>query len=101
MGHIAREGGMFVIACAPAMEITDVPDEFEYKKNYPADREWINRGNSSIINPKGEVIAGPLFEQKGMLYADIDLDMIPDQKWLFDVAGHYYRPDVFEFRIKK
>ncbi len=99
MRHIAREGGMFVIGCCQAVKITDIPDEYEFKSFYPTDREWLNRGNSCIVNPKGEIIAGPLLERQEILYADLDLDEIPAQKWLFDVAGHYSRNDVFDFKV--
>lgn len=100
MRHIAREGGMYVLSCAPCMNISDIPDHFEFKKQYPENKEWINKGNSCIVDPGGKIIAGPLEAKQDILYADIDLSMITSQKWLFDVAGHYSRPDVFDYRIK-
>ncbi len=99
MRHIAREGGMFVISCAPCMKMSDIPDRYEFKQMYPDDREFINKGNSCVIGPDGKIIEGPLEAEQGILYAEIDLDMIPAQKWLFDVAGHYSRPDVFQFSV--
>jgi nitrilase len=101
MRHVAREGGMYVLSCAQAVHRNDIPDDFEFKQLYPADREWINPGNSCIVDPTGKIIAGPLTAKQDILYAYIDLDLIPSQKWVFDAAGHYSRPDVFEFRIKK
>jgi nitrilase len=100
MRHIGREGGMFVIGCAPCMKSDDIPDRFEFKKFYPEGREWVNVGNSCIVNPAGKFVAGPLEAEQSILYADIDLDEIPSQKWLYDVAGHYSRSDVFEFAVK-
>ena len=100
MRHIAREGGMFVIGCAQALKKDDIPNEFEFKKLYPEDREWINKGNSCIVNPKGEIIAGPLESSQDIIYADLDLEMTLESKWIFDAAGHYNRPDVFDFSIK-
>ena len=100
MRHIAREGGMYVLSCAPCMKASDIPDHYEFKKHYPTEREWINKGNSCIVDPSGKIIAGPLEAQQDILYADINLSLISSQKWLFDVAGHYARPDVFEYRIK-
>ena len=58
MRHIAREGGMFVINVCQAVRMDDIPDRYEFKQLYPGDREWINSGNSCIINPRGEIIAG-------------------------------------------
>jgi nitrilase len=100
MRHIAREGGMFVISCAPGMKMDDIPDRYEFKRHYPEGREWVNKGNSCIVDPGGKIIAGPLEAEQSILYANIDLNEIPAQKWLYDVAGHYSRPDVFDFRVK-
>lgn len=99
MKHIAREGGMFVINCCMAIGMKDIPDEYDFKKEYPEGREWINSGNSCIINPKGEVIAGPLEQKEDILYAEVDLSLITAAKRMLDVAGHYARPDVFKFEV--
>jgi nitrilase len=100
MRYIAREGGMYVIGCAPCMTMNDIPDEYKFKAFYPDGREFVNKGNSCVAGPDGKLIAGPIESKQTILYADIDLRSIPDQKWLFDVAGHYSRPDVFNFGIK-
>ena len=101
MQHIAREGGLFVISTCMALKMDDIPDEYEFKKLYPEGREWINVGNSSIIAPNGQILAGPLEAEEGILYADIDLKQIIKAKRMFDVVGHYSRPDVFSFKVKK
>jgi nitrilase len=101
MRHIAREGGMFVISCAPCVKSSDIPDQYDFKQSYPEGREWVNKGNSCIVDPAGKFLAGPLEAQQSILFADIDLSSIPAQKWLFDVAGHYARPDVFDFAVKR
>ena len=98
--HIAREGGLFVISTCMALKMDDIPDEFEFKKLYPEGREWINVGNSSIIGPNGQFLAGPLEAKEGILYADIDLQQIIKAKRMFDVVGHYSRPDIFSFNVK-
>jgi len=100
MQHIAREGGMFVISCCQALKTDDIPDTYEFKKLYPEGREWINTGNSCIIDPSGKIIAGPLEAEEGILYADIDLNDIINSKRMFDVVGHYSRPDVFNFKVR-
>src|SRR6056297_3682990 len=101
MQHIAREGGLFVISSCMALRMDDIPDTYEFKKLYPDGREWINVGNSVIIGPNGKVLAGPLEAEEGIIYADIDLNQIIAAKRMFDVVGHYARPDVFNFGIKK
>ena len=101
MRHIAKEGGMFVIGCCAAVHIDDIPDRYEFKKLYPKGKEWINPGNSCIINPKGEFIAGPAYAKEEILYAEIDHKQIAESKGTFDVAGHYARPDVFKFAVNR
>jgi len=99
MRHIAREGGMYVIGVCSAVKKDDIPDKYEFKKLYSGNRQWINPGNSCIINPRGEFVAGPLPEKEEILYAEIDLKQILAAKRMFDVAGHYARPDVFKYFI--
>lgn len=100
MQHIAREGGLFVISTCMALKMEDIPDTYEFKKLYPEGKEWINVGNSTIIAPNGQFLAGPLEAEKGILYADIDLQQIIKAKRMFDAVGHYSRPDVFSFHLK-
>ena len=56
-------------------------------------------GGSIIVNPLGEVLAGPLWGEEGILTADMDLDMVVKSKLDFDPIGHYNRPDIFEFKV--
>jgi nitrilase len=97
--HIAREGGMFVIGCCMLLGKADIPDHYAFKELYPGDAKLINPGNSCIINPSGEFIAGPSSGKEALIYADIDLREITRSKRMFDVAGHYARPDVFKFSV--
>ena len=96
MQHIAREGGLFVISTCMPLRTKDIPDAFEFKHLYPEGRDWINTGNSAIIAPNGKILAGPLDADENIIYADIDLDDIIKAKRMFDVVGHYSRPDVFK-----
>lgn len=99
--HIAREGGMFVISCCMALHMDNIPDRYEFKKEYPEGRDWINAGKSCIVDPKGNIIAGPLEMKEEIIYAEINLDIITEAKRIFDATGHYARPDVFNFSINR
>lgn len=99
--HIAKEGGMFVIGCCMPLHINDIPEIFEFKQFYSKDTQWINTGHSVIIAPDSKVIAGPLIEKEEILYAEVDLRRVTAAKRMFDVAGHYARPDVFEFTVNR
>jgi nitrilase len=98
--HIAREGGLFIISCCMPLRLEDIPDKYDFKELYPEGREWVNTGNSCIVSPKGEIIAGPISEKEEIIYADIDLSQITEAKRMFDAAGHYSRSELFEFNVK-
>lgn len=84
------------------MRQADIPDRYEYKaKFYEPEREWINVGDSAIVNPDGEFIAGPVRMKEEILYAEVDPQMMRGPKWMLDVAGHYARPDVFELIVHR
>jgi len=100
--HIAAEGRVFVVSCCTALRKADIPDDFAFKQRfYGHVGEWVNGGDSAILNPRGEFIAGPLHEQEGILYAEIDPAQMHGSKWMLDVAGHYARPDVFQLTVQR
>lgn len=98
--HIAREGGCWVIGCGNLMKGSDIPEDFPEKDTlYPDVEEWVNPGDSVVIAPGGDVVAGPMNKESGILYCDIDLDKVAIAKRAFDVVGHYSRPDIFQLHI--
>lgn len=99
MRHIALEGRCFVLGCNQYFEKSMYPEQFQIMlKDEP---EVICRGGSVIVDPDGNVIAGPLFDQSGVLTASIDLELIKKSKFDFDVTGHYSRNDIFDFKVKR
>jgi nitrilase len=94
--HIACEGRCFVLGCnqyvRKAMYPTDLPG-VEELDDLP---EVMCRGGSAILSPLGEILAGPLYDQEGVLFADLDLAEIVRSRFDFDVTGHYARPDVLQ-----
>jgi len=102
MQHIAREGKCWVLCCGVALERKDLPDDFpSIELLYPVVDEWINPGNSVVISPNGEIVAGPLSKEKGHMIVDIDVELSSTSKRALDVAGHYSRPDVFTLEVNK
>ncbi len=100
MQHIAREGRCWVIGSGVALTYSDIPCDFpERERLYPDTEKWINAGDSVVVAPGGEIIAGPMREKKGLLYAEIDSSRAATAKRALDVAGHYSRPDVFTLTI--
>lgn len=98
--HIAREGGCWVIGCGNLMTGKDIPDDFPQKEMlYPDADEWINPGDSVVIAPGGQIVAGPMREQEGILYCEIDVQKAAIAKRALDVTGHYSRPDIFQLTV--
>ncbi len=96
--HIACESRSYVLGCNQFVKKDSYPDFLkEEVKNQPS---IMSRGGSVIISPLGKVLAGPLFDKEGILYADLDPREIIKAKMDFDVIGHYARPDVFDFKLK-
>jgi nitrilase len=100
MQHIAREGRCWVICSGVALTNSDIPEDFPDRETlYPASEEWINPGDSAVIAPGGEIVAGPMREEKGILYAEVDSKSTGISKRDLDVTGHYSRPDIFTLSV--
>lgn len=98
--HIAREGGCWVVGSGNIIRGSDIPDDFPDKeKLYPDADEWINQGDSVVIAPGGEIVAGPMQNEKGILCAEVDSQRVAAARRSLDVAGHYARPDIFKLQI--
>jgi nitrilase len=96
--HIAKEGRCYVVGVAPLLRGSDVPAELR-GETYGGDDDWMCRGLTTIVAPGGDVLAGPLEDKEGILYAEIDLGLIALQRRQFDPVGHYARPDVFTLSV--
>jgi len=97
--HIACEGRCFVLGCNQFMTRDMYPDDLSISDELADQPEILCRGGSAIVSPLGEVLAGPLYDQEGMLSVELDLAEVPRSKFDFDVVGHYARPDVFQLIV--
>jgi nitrilase len=96
MVHIAIEGRVFVLSACQTIT----------KDAYPADYEFefeigdnVMRGGSMIVDPLGNVLAGPVFDEETILYADVDLSKKRESHLDMDITGNYARPDVFSLSV--
>ena len=96
MSHIAYEGRNFLVS---ACQYQPPPTGISVKDaTWPKDKPLI-RGGSVIFSPMGEVLAGPLYNEEGLISARIDLDDIIKARYDMDPAGHYSRPDIFKLSV--
>jgi nitrilase len=100
--HIAREGGCWVVGSGFALQAKDIPASFPGKAQlYPDADEWINPGDSVVVAPGGKLVAGPLHKERGILYAEMDLERVTTARRTLDIAGHYSRPDIFQLMVNR
>lgn len=100
--HYAFEGRCFVICVGLIMPASDLPRELQRpsRTNGRAPK-LVCRGGSAVFAPDGRTVAGPVYDREAILIADLDLAEIDQEKMTLDVTGHYARPDVFEFGIRR
>jgi nitrilase len=92
MRHIAMESGAFVVSAPQFIPRSAFPDDFPVEL---PEREVFGNGGAAVIDPQwGEVIAGPLYGEEGIVIADCDLRRGLHAKRWFDAVGHYSRDDV-------
>jgi len=93
--HIARESRAFVLSCCVYQRASSYPADIPLA---PGD-ELLGRGGSAIVDPQGSYLAGPLWDEEGILYADLDPAALYSARQRFDPAGHYHRPDVLSLDV--
>ncbi len=102
MRHIAAEGRCWVIGSGCSLRASDVPASFPGRNQlFPEPDEWLNVGDSVVVAPGGEIVAGPLHEEHGLLLADIDPARAAAAHRTLDVAGHYSRSDIFSLAVDR
>ena len=93
--HIAREARAFVLSCCVYQRASTYPDDVMLADG----DELVGRGGSAILGPDGSYLAGPLWDEEGVLYADLDPARLYEERQRFDPAGHYHRPDLFRLEV--
>jgi nitrilase len=103
MRHIAREGRCYVIGVNPCVHIDQIPADFPDRdrvwRTGQDDGEWVEPGNTVIVGPNGEILAGPIRREETILTAELDIAEVHAARRMFDPVGHYHRPDVFRLAV--
>jgi len=97
--HIALEGRCFVLACNQFVTKDMYPADLACYRELESSPDVMCRGGSAIVDPMGEYVAGPVYGKEDILIADLDLSLIAQSRFDFDVTGHYARPDVFQLIV--
>ncbi len=100
MRHIAFEGRVFVISVCQYLRKADYPVDFEFNDDLAAiPADVLMEGDSAIVGPDGEYVTQPVRNREEILYGDLDLSRVLQEKQLLDVTGHYSRPDLLRLSI--
>ncbi len=87
----------------PVTRVDQIPADFPERERVwranPDDPEWVEPGNTVIVGPNGELLAGPARHEETVLFAELDLTKVRSARRLFDPVGHYHRPDVFRLAV--
>jgi nitrilase len=96
MKHIARESRAFVLSCCVFQRASTYPEDVRLAEG----DEIVGGGGSAILGPDGSYLAGPLWNEEGILYAELDPQQLYRARQRFDPAGHYSRPDLLRLEIR-
>jgi predicted amidohydrolase len=109
--HYAFEGGCFVLAAGCILSRRDILEGYgslglasdeglEILEEMPGgEDDLILNGGSAVIGPDSDYLAGPLFDEPGIIYAELQLERIIEGRLTLDTSGHYARPDVFQLAV--
>jgi nitrilase len=96
--HIARESRAYVVSPCHFQRASSYPDDFPLRAELDG-AGLLGRGGSAILAPDGSYLAGPLYDEEGILYAELDPSRLLAERQRFDPVGHYSRPDVLRLQL--
>ena len=96
--HIARESRSYVVSPCAFQLASSYPDDFPLRAELDG-AGVLGRGGSAILAPGGSYLAGPLYDEEGILYAELDPGRLLAERQRFDPVGHYHRPDVLRLGV--
>ena len=96
MQHIAVERRCFVLSCNQYATRADYPDDYTSVFGDAPD-EVVTTGGRCIVDPLGNILAGPHYDGEAILTVEIDPSITIKGKFDLEVAGHYSRSELFEF----
>lgn len=98
--HIAIEGHCYFINCDMFFTRADYPKTASGGEEIAKLPEIACRGGSCVVDPFGHVVSDTIWDQEGIIYAELDMQKVPASKMEHDVCGHYARPDVLKLQVE-
>ncbi len=91
----ASQAAAYVICAAGINRRDDYPEEFRELVTFESN------GGSCIIDPRGEIIAGPVVDREVILTAPMSTPLARSAKAAVDIGAHYARPDIFSLSVHR
>lgn len=97
--HIAIEGHCYFINCNMVVKKADYPQTKSAAGEIAALGDIVCRGGSCVIDPYGHDASETLWDEEGIIYANLDMQKVPASRMECDACGHYARPDVLHLEV--
>jgi predicted amidohydrolase len=101
---IALEGRSWVISTSGLLRPEDFAHlnekEFPMKDIMMSYEKSLMNGGSMIVDPRGNVVSGPLVDEEGVIYGNVDPLLAVEERQNLDISGHYSRFDIFNKPLK-
>jgi len=97
--HIAIEGHVYFVNCDMFFTRDMYPSDLNTQDEIAKLPEIVCRGGSNVIDPFGHPVTETLWDQEGILYADLEMQKVPASRMEFDAVGHYARPDLLNLNV--
>lgn len=98
--HIAIEGHCYFINCDMLIRKSSYPEDLNEYAALGDLPDIVCRGGSNIIDPYGHQVGDCIWDEEGIIYAELDMQAVPASKMEHDVCGHYSRPDVLRLSVE-
>ena len=98
--HISIEGHCFFINADMYFTKDMYPKTASGDEEIAKLNDIVCRGGSCVIDPYGHAVSETVWDKEEIIYADLDMQKVPESRMEHDVCGHYARPDVLKLSVE-